>query len=285
MGYTEICSYSFIGPSDYDRIHLPDNSPLRRSAVILNPLGENTSIMRTTLLPSMLEALEINYSRRNAAVSLYEISKIYLPQENSLLADERKMLSLGIYGNNVDFFTIKGDIEALLAHMRVNNIRFEAERGNCSYHPGRCANIMVNGGCIGTFGQIHPLVANEFGIDLPVFAAQIDFELLLAQRSAEAEYTPLPRFPSVTRDIAIVCDQALTAQRVEDCIANAGGELLRKVKLFDVYTGNSIPAGKKSLAFSLTLRADDMTLTVEHAEQVTQNILSALSTQLGAVIR
>ena len=285
LGYTEIYTYSFIGQADYDRIGMPKDSPLRRSAVILNPLGENTSIMRTTMLPSMLEALELNYSKRNECAALYEISRVYLPQDGKALADEKKYLSLGVYGGGADFFTLKGAVEAVFKAMRVRDVRYEAEHNEPSYHPGRCAAVTAGGKRIGTIGQIHPLVAKEFGIDIPVFAAELDTAVMYAMRSEENTYSALPRFPSVMRDIAVVCDNTISAQQLTDCIKNAGGILLRNVKLFDVYTGSNIPDGKKSVAFSLTLRADDATLTVEQAENEIAAILTALENELGAVIR
>lgn len=285
LGFSEILTYSFIGQSDYDRIHLPEDSPLRKSPVIKNPLGENTSIMRTTALPSMLKALENNYSHRNEAVSLYELSSVYRPREMGILADEKTMLMLGAYGENTDFFTLKGAIETLLYTMRVENVRFEADSKNPSYHPGRCAVITASGKRLGTFGQIHPSVTKEFGIDCPVFAAELDMAAVMSERSPEKTYVALPRFPAVTRDIAVICDNSVTAQELLDCIREAGGELLREAKLFDVYTGSPIPDNKKSVAFSLTLRSDEMTLKDEHAENTVNEILALLDKKLGAVIR
>ncbi len=285
LGFSEILTYSFIGQSDYDRINLPKDSILRKSLIIKNPLGENTGIMRTTALPSMLEALENNYSRRNEAVSLYELSNVYHPREMGILADEKTMLILGAYGGDTDFFTLKGAIETLLCTLRIENVRFESDSKNPSYHPGRCALITASGKKLGTFGQIHPSVAEEFGIDCPVFAAELDTAAVMSQRSPDKSYTALPRFPAVSRDIAVICDKSVTAQALLDCIHEAGGELLREAKLFDVYTGSPIPDNKKSVAFSLTLRSDEMTLKDEHAESTVNEILAFLDKKLGAVIR
>ena len=282
MGFSEICTYSFIGQSDYDRAGLPADSPLRRGVVILNPLGEDTSVMRTTPLPSMLGALAKNWGYRNTDVRLYELATVYL-DIGETLPDERPIITLGTYGN-CDFFEIKGVCETLLREMRVRNIRFEAETGNPSYHPGRTATIYSGDIRLGTVGQVHPSVAKNYGLG-DTYAAEIDFLAMLGCAAGESKYTPTPRFPAITRDIAVVCDTSVTAAALSDCISRSGGELLRETKLFDVYTGSQVPDGKKSVAFSLTLRADDQTLTDEYADEAMKNILSALSDELGAVIR
>ncbi len=285
LGYSEILTYSFIGPNEYDNILLPADSALRRSPVILNPLGEGSSIMRTTALPSMLETLGTNYSRRNEDVRLYEMAKVYPPADTGILADEHMTLVLGAYAKDLDFFTFKGTVEGILSYMNVRGARYAAVSDNSTYHPGRCASISVNGVSIGVFGQLHPKAAENYGIDREVYAAEFDFPALCSVRSAEGSYTPLPRFPAVTRDIAVICDASISAQELEDCITENGGKYLRSVKLFDVYTGAPIPAGKKSVAFSLTLRADDQTLTDDHADETMSAVTDSLAKKLGAVIR
>ena len=282
MGYSEICTYSFIGRADYDKINLPEDSPTRGGVTILNPLGEDTSVMRTTSLPSMLGALAKNWSSRNPDAKLYEIATIYR-DVGETLPDERPVITLGAYGD-VDFFKIKGVCETVLRETRTPDVRFVAERENPSYHPGRAAEIYSGNVIIGTVGQIHPEVTKNYGLG-ETYAAQLDFLLILELAAKEEAYAPLPRFPSITRDIAIVCQQSTTVAELAGCIRDSGGGLLREAKLFDIYTGNQVPAGKKSVAFSLTLRSDDQTLTDEHADGVVAGVLAALAEKFDATIR
>ncbi len=285
LGFSEIITYSFTSPSCWDKIRLEEGDSLRRCVTILNPLGEDTSVMRTTALPSMLEILARNYSARNAAVRLYELATTYHPVEGQDLADERQMLTLGAYGGDLDFFAFKGDVEALLAGMNVKNVQFERAAEGRTFHPGRCAEIRVNGTPVGILGQIHPLTAQNYGVDAALYAAQLEFQALLDARAPEARYVPLPRFPSMQRDIAVVCDQAVTVAALEDCIARGARGLLKETALFDIYTGAPIPEGKKSVAFSLTLRADDRTLTDAEADEDVKAVLALLERELGAVLR
>lgn len=282
MGYSEIYTYSFFSPSAYDKIGLNADSVLRNNTVILNPLGEDTSVMRTTSLPSMLETLARNASYRNTDVRLYEMAKVYRPTGETL-PDERLILTLGAYGGT-DFFTVKGCVEALLRDLRVPDVAFSADKENPAYHPGRCAAIYSGKTVVGVIGQIHPSVAKNYDIG-ETYAAELDFFKLLECRAAEAKYIPLPRFPSVARDIAVVCDAQVTAAALTDCIKRAGGALLREVALFDIYTGNQVAQGKKSVAFSLKLRSDEATLTDADADATTKKILALLNSELGAVIR
>ncbi|HJG85493.1 phenylalanine--tRNA ligase subunit beta [Pseudoflavonifractor capillosus] len=285
FGFSEIITYSFISPSYYDKIRLPADSPKRKSVTILNPLGEDTSVMRTTALPSMLETLARNFSYRNKSAKLYELATVYTPVEGQDLADERQMLSLGAYGGGMDFFTFKGAVEAILAAMNIKSVTFEARSDIGAFHPGRCAEVRANGVMLGVFGQLHPLTAQNYGMDCDVFAAQLHFADMLAQRAPEARYEPLPRFPSVTRDIAVVCDAAVTVAQLEDCIFRGARGLLKEVELFDIYTGAPIPAGKKSVAFNLVLRADDRSLTASEADEDVKSVLALLESELGAVLR
>jgi phenylalanyl-tRNA synthetase beta chain len=282
MGFSEIYTYSFISPSAYNKLRVPKDSTLRNGPIILNPLGEDTSVMRTTSLPSMLDTLAHNISFRNENVRLYEIARVYR-ESGETLPDERQIITLGAYGDT-DFFAMKGCVEALLRELRIKNVTFTADSENPSYHPGRCAIIRSGDTIIGTMGQIHPVVAAAYNLG-ETYTAELDFQILLTCRAAETSYIPLPRFPAVTRDIAVVCDTAVTIAQLTDCIKRGGGTLLREVTLFDIYTGAPIPAGKKSTAFSLKLRADDQTLTDEHADETTKNILALLEQELGAVIR
>lgn len=285
LGYSEILTYSFVSPSIFDQIRLPEDSSLRNAMRIQNPLGEDASIMRTVALPSMLAILARNNAYHNDAVKLYELAKVYLPKPGQILPDEPKHLVLGTYGEHEDFFKMKGEIEAFLRGMNVPEARYTAEKHNPTFHPGRCARVSVGGVDLGCFGQIHPLVARSYGIDGEIFAAELNFTALLSLQLPEKTYTPLPKYPAVTRDIAVVCGEAVTVAALSDCIRAAGGKLLRSVELFDIYRGKGIASGSKSAAFRLTLRADDRTLTDADSDGVVSTVLAALEKELNAKLR
>ena len=285
LGYSEILTYSFVSPSIFDQIRLPEDSSLRNAMRIQNPLGEDASIMRTVALPSMLAILARNNAYHNDAVKLYELAKVYLPKPGQILPDEPKHLVLGTYGEHEDFFKMKGEIEAFLRGMNVPEARYTAEKHNPTFHPGRCARVSVGGVDLGCCGQIHPLVARSYGIDGEIFAAELNFTALLSLQLPEKTYTPLPKYPAVTRDIAVVCDEAVTVAALSDCIRAAGGKLLRSVELFDIYRGKGIASGSKSAAFRLTLRADDRTLTDADSDGVVSAVLAALEKELNAKLR
>ena len=284
-GYSEIITYSFVSPSSLDKICVPAESPLRDFYRILNPLGEDTSVMRTSALPSMLDILSRNRANRNDVVRLYEIAKIYLKpvdDSNGRYAREPKILSLGAYGGGMDFYKLKGAVESILEAMRIEGAEYAAVRDNPSYHPGRCASVSVNGKTIGVFGQVHPTVQKNYGSDLELYAAELSLDALIENQGAEPTYKALPRFPAVTRDIAVVADREITVGEIEKTIRVSGGELLRDVRLFDVYEGPGILPGKRSTAYSMTLRSDEGTLTDDHADEVMTNVLTALREKLGA---
>ena len=285
MGYSEIITYSFVSPAIFDQIRLPKDSALRNTLKIQNPLGEDTSVMRTVALPSMLDILSRNYAYHNKAAKLYEIAKVYLPKEGQVLPEEPKTLVLGTYGAGETFFTLKGEVEAILSGLRVKPAVYEAVSDNPTYHPGRCAKLTVDGVDVGVMGQLHPLVAANYGMDGEVYCAELNFTLLSTLLGPEPTYTPLPKFPSVSRDLAVVCGEDLTVAQVEAVMSAAAGKLLKHIALFDIYRGAGVPAGKKSLAFSLELRAEDRTLTDQDSEETVSRVLKALKEQLGAVLR
>ena len=285
MGYSEIITYSFTSPTVFDQIRIPTDSPLRNALRIQNPLGEDTSIMRTIALPSMLEILGRNNAYHNKAAKLYEIAKIYLPVEGQPLPQEPKMLVFGSYGEKETFFKLKGELEAVFTGLRMKKASYTAVKDNPSYHPGRCAAITIDGVEIGVMGQVHPLVAKNYGIDSEVYCAELNFTKMLNLRLPDPTFSPLPKYPTVSRDLALICDEALTVAQVEDTITASAGKLLRKIQLFDIYRGVGVPEGKKSMAFSLELRADDRTLTDSDSEQVVSAVLAALKEKLGATLR
>ena len=285
LGYSEIITYSFVSPSSFDAIRIPADSPLRKTVKLVNPLGEDTSIMRTVILPSMLDILSRNFAFKNKGVKLYEIGKIYLPVEGEKLPNEPKRMIFGTYGEHENFFTLKGEVDTLLEKLNVHPATYVADTKNPSYHPGRCADIMIDGKKLGVIGQIHPLVAEGYGISGEVYVAELDFTGLQSALAPERVFHSLPKFPTVSRDLALVCDEAMTVGMLEACIKKAGGKLLRSIQLFDIYRGPGIAPGKKSVAFSLELRADDRTLTDEDTTGVTNAVLEKLKNDLGVTLR
>ena len=277
MGYDEIVTYSFMSPKMYDKIGLPAESPLRRSVTITNPLGEDTSIMRTTGLPSMLDTLARNYNNRNPQSYLYEISSEYLPREGEDLPEEKAVLMIGCYGEEADFFTLKGTVESLLARLNLPRADYTAVSTHPSYHPGRFAVITAGKAELGSVGEIHPAVLENFGLGCRAWVARLDIAALFAARLPEGRYHALPRFPASTRDLAVICDDALPVAVIEKEIRTAVGGILEQIRLFDVYRGVPVPAGKKSVAYSLVLRAPDRTLTVEECDKAVEKALKSLA--------
>ncbi|MBP1576031.1 MAG: phenylalanine--tRNA ligase subunit beta [Oscillospiraceae bacterium] len=284
LGLYEVLTYSFVSPKYYDKIHLPEDSPLRDSVVIKNPLGEDTSVMRTTALPSMLEVVARNISNRNEKGRFFEIATEYHKVAGEKLPNEPQVITLGAYGARENFFTLKGVVEELLAEVRCGEVRYVANSENPTYHPGRCADLYLGEEYLGTIGQIHPLVAAEYGVDAPIYAGRISLELLLAHPAPVIIAKPLPRFPKVTRDLALVCDKDLPVYEIEKVIREKGGNLLQSVRLFDLYEGDQVPAGKKSVAYQLVLQPEDHTLTDEESEAVIHRVLKYLA-QKDVVLR
>ena len=283
-------SHSFISPKFYDMIGWAEDDPRRISTTILNPLGEDFSVMRTTVLPSMLESLAHNHAHRNPTASLYELGTIYTPSikdgkaDPDVLPHEEKVLTLGSYGR-LSFFQLKGVIEALCRELNIKGVQFVPEKANPSYHPGRCANVLIGGEQVGVFGTVHPTVADRYGLSGEVLAAELRMDALFASIDPSKLYHPLPKFPASTRDIAVLVDDAIPAASMQAAIEKAAGTILESVKLFDVYKGKGIPEGKKSVAYSLSMRAPDRTLTDEECDKAMKNALAALEKSFGAVLR
>ena len=284
LGLSEIMTYSFISPKYYDKIRMPENDPRRRSVVISNPLGEDTSIMRTTALPSMLETLARNYNNRNASAALFEIASEYLPTADDKLPIERKMLLGGMYGAGADFFTVKGAVEQLLERLGVMDWDIAASSEEYSYHPGRCAVLTVGGERLGVLGEIHPQVAENYGIGERVYCFSLDIALMYQYAQHEKTYKPLPKFPAVSRDLALICDDEIPVLDLEKAIRRGAGDLLEEIRLFDVYRGSQIEAGKKSVAFSITLRSADSTLDDGQISACMKRVMKELE-KAGAVLR
>ena len=284
MGLNQIQTFSFISPKYYDKIRLPEDSELRKSVVISNPLGEDTSVMRTTSLPSMLEVLARNYNFNNENVKLFEVATVYIPTTPDKLPNENKVLCIGMYGN-CDFYTVKGVCENILKLASIKDYTVTACADNASYHPGRCATVNVGGKVIGVLGEIHPLTLRNYDIGTPVYAAELDFDAIFELMNPNKLYTPLPKYPATTRDFSFVCDEALEVGAIFSEAKKAGGKLVEDVSLFDIYRGPQVGENKKSVSIRVTLRASDRTLTVEEAEKAGAKILKALEAQLGITLR
>ena len=284
LGCYEVMTYSFISPKYYDNIRLPEGSSLRRSVTIANPLGEDTSVMRTTAIPSMLEVLARNYNNRNASAWLYELGNDYIPTEPGKLPDERLQLTVGLYGNDADFYTLKGMLEALFAHIGLSGYEVERCKDDPTFHSGRCAVVTHNGERLGVLGELHPEVLENYGLGVKAYAAKLDMALLRGAADSNRQYRPLPKFPAVTRDLCLICDASLPVAALEKAIRGAAGGHLEAVTLFDVYQGKQIEAGKKSVAYSLTLRSSEGTLTDEQADGAVGRILKALG-KIGVTLR
>lgn len=284
LGYSEIMTYSFISPKYYDKIRLPEKSPLRSSITIQNPLGEDTSIMRTIALPSMCEVLARNYANRNLSAQLFEIATEYLPTEPDQLPEERLCVVMGAYGEGVDFYSVKGAVEELLERACITGYDVEADSKQYAFHPGRCAKLTLNGKRLGVIGELHPQVLENYEIGARAYAAVLDFGVMLENAEFDRQYQPLPKFPATTRDLALICDEEVPVLTLEKIIAEAAGSRLESVALFDVYQGKQIEEGKKSVAFNLVLRSPDSTLTVRDADAVMKRVIKALSAA-GAQLR
>lgn len=284
QGMYEIMTYSFVSPKQYDKIRLPKDDPKRQSVVIRNPLGEDTSIMRTNAIPSMMDILSKNYNNRNGAVSLYEIGNEYIPVEGELLPDEVPNLVLGMYGDDKDFFTLKGVVENLLDTLAIREYDVDAKSDDPTFHPGRCAVLSKDGEEFGIIGEVHPLVCANYGINTRVYVGKLKLRKLFAMMDIQRSYVPMPKFPASTRDLALLCDDALPVMTMEKAIKAAAGKILEKIELFDVYKGSQIAEGKKSVAFNISMRASDRTLTDEEVNGAMSKILKALE-ELGAQIR
>ncbi|MEE0835325.1 MAG: phenylalanine--tRNA ligase subunit beta, partial [Clostridia bacterium] len=285
LGCWETCNFSFISPKYYDKIRMSDDDPRRNSVVIRNPLGEDTSVMRTVILPSVLESLSRNNNSHAEDTALYETASVYLPGEDkSLQPSERLQTAIAFYGG--DFYTMKGIIETILDDAGVLNYSTKTKSDDPTYHPGRCAEIRLSDKSrAAVFGELHPLTAQNYGFDRPVYAAVIDTEKLASIACFDRTYKQIPRYPAISRDFAFLCNADTEAGTVEEVICRAGGKLVEKIDLFDVFRGEKLGAGKKSLAFNVSLRSADHTLTDDEADKTVDKILRAVEKELGFKLR
>lgn len=290
VGCYGILTYSFISPKYFDKIALPTDSSLRKTVVISNPLGEDTSVMRTTTLPSMLETLSLNYKNRNAAVALYEIGKEYLPTAPDKLPEEPDRLTIGMYGDDADFFTLKGMVETILETAGLHDCTYKACGTDapfgeiCALHPGRSAVIYAGETPIGYLGEAHPTVQKNYDIGTRTYVAKLLIDEMQPLAQTEITYQPLPKFPAITRDLSLVCADEVPVGDLQAAMKNAVGNILEQITLFDVYKGEQIAAGMKSVSFSIRMRSHEGTLTDEQADAAMKRVLKALK-EHGATLR
>lgn len=292
MGVNEITTFSFVSPKYFDKLRLPQDSSLRNTVKIMNPLGEDTSVMRTTILPSVCEVMARNYNFRNPECYVFELGSEYIPVAGEALPKEPERLGIGVYDTqgDFDFYSIKGIVEQLLK--KCGAPEFEVSRpsdGSAfgevnAFHPGRCAVITVGGEELAIFGELHPETLENYGIGCKAYAAKVNIPELMAVCTDEKTYKPLPKFPATVRDLSLVCDEELPAAVIERTIKKAAGATLEKLTLFDIYKGKQISDGKKSISYSLTLRSHDATLTDERADKIMEKVIDALKAE-GAELR
>lgn len=285
-GFSQGMTYSFESPKVFDKLLLPEDSPLRKAIVISNPLGEDFSIMRTSSLNGMLTSLSTNYNRRNKNVKLYELGNIYLPKSLPLteLPDERMQFTLGFYGDG-DFFSMKGVVEEFLEKVGMRNKpEYNPDAGKTFLHPGRQADIVYDGEVIGYLGEVHPDVLDIYSIGEKAYIGVIDMPHIVEKATFDRKYEGIAKFPAVTRDISMVMDKSVLVGTVEDIIEKRGGKLVESYKLFDIYEGSQIKSGFKSVAYSISFRAKDRTLEDKDINPIMENILKDLGA-LGIELR
>lgn len=282
-GLNEILTYSFVSPRGVDKINLCADDEKRNFVKIMNPLGEETSVMRTTLIPNMLDVISTNISHKVEEVSAFECGNTFTPQEG--LPVESKKYCVGMYGKEVDFFVLKGVVESVLNNVGLKGYEIEPETTNLTFHPGRCAKIVYNNIYIGTFGELHPDVIENYNLGQRVYVAEIDIDTVFENITLTKSYNPLPKYPSTSRDIALIVKDEVFVKQIEDIIKSNGEDLVESYKLFDVYKGAQIEKGHKSIAYSITYRSKDKTLTDEDVAKVHEKILSELSEKLNANLR
>ncbi len=286
LGLNEVLTYSFGSPRVYDKLKIAEDSPLRNYIKIMNPLGEEYSAMRTTLIPNILTLLSRNYNYGVKECFVYEIGNVFIPKELPIkdLPIEKKMLSIGMYGCG-DFYDIKEVIEILLGRLGIRDIEFSREENNPTFHPNRTAKISYKEQPLGVVGEIHIDVMENFDIKERVYIAYLDFDMIIEEAVLEKKYKPLPKYPAIMRDIAVVVDRDVLVGEIEKIIWENGEGLVEDVQLFDIYEGDQIMKGKKSIAFSITYRSYDRTLKDDEVNRIQDNIIKDLENKFDAKLR
>lgn len=286
LGYNEVMTYSFISPRAYDKLNLPEDAPERKYIRLMNPLGEDYSTMRTTLLSNMMELLYRNEKRGIDEVLAYEIGSVFIPGSLPVtdLPDEKQILSIGVYGSK-DFYFVKESLQIVFERMGIRNLRFKPLSSHPSFHPGRTAEVCSGDESLGYFGEIHPDVLENYDIKNKVYAGVIDFDQIIRIANTEVKYKPLPKYPAVTRDIAIVVDEAVLVGELEETIIENGEGLVEAISLFDIYRGNQVQDNKKSVAFSIVYRSYEGTLTEDIISRIQRNTITGLENKHNAKLR
>lgn len=285
LGLNQSISYSFISPKVFDKILMDKDNPLREAVKIKNPLGEDFSIMRTTTIGSMMDSLGRNYAKNNDVVRLFEVGKIYIKnKDEDKIPEERNILTIGMYGET-EYLYLKGIIEELLGVLSVEKVSYRRESENKSFHPGKTAALFIKNEYAGVFGEVHPDVCENYEVDARAYIAELDLDVIFKNYKEDKKYVEIPKYPAVTRDIAILVDEEILVQEIEDTIVKAGGNILESIKLFDVYKGKQVPEGKKSVAYALIYRTPERTLKDEEVNKVHDKIVRALEHKLGAELR
>ena len=284
-GLSEITTFTFTNPNIFDKLNCEDDSEYRSCVRIANPLGAENSVMRTITYGSMLEVLARNFNRRNEEAKLFEQAKIFIPTAADELPIEKERLSIGMYGPDVDFYNLKGAIEEILLSIGIKDYDFEPISEGGTFHPGRTAVVSVGGEVCGIAGEVHPMVLKNFEIGTRCYLAEIDFGLMLKYSTFERQYKPMPKFPAITRDLSILVSDGVWAAYIKAIISKNAGKILDNVRLFDVYKGSQLPENTRSMAYSLTFRADDRTLTDVEVNEAMDRIVNALQTEINARLR
>jgi phenylalanyl-tRNA synthetase beta chain len=286
LGLNEVMTYSFISPKAYDKINLSADDNSRKYIRLINPLGEDYSTMRTTLLPNMLDLLSRNYNRGVEEVFAYEIGNTFIPKSLPIteLPDEKQVLSMGCYGNT-DFFELKDIVEQTLGRLGINGIEYVREESIPTYHPGRTARLLYKGNDLGVIGEIHPDVLENYSIKTRLYVGQLDFDKIVELNNLDIKYKPLPKYPAMTRDIALIVKEEVLVGDIEKIILKHGGGLIEDIKLFDIYRGNQIQEGLKSVAYSITYRSYEKTLTDDEVNNIQDKIISDLENNIEAKLR
>ena len=280
QGCLETMTFSFISPKSYEKIRLDESR--RNSVTLLQPLGEDTSVMRTTMIPSMTELIVRNINNRTPEGRFFEIGRVYLPRGGAeTLPEERDILCFGAYGADEDFFTFKGIAEAVFDATGIE-AKF-SRAADPTFHTGRCAEITADGKRIGVLGELHPAVAENYGIKERVYVAELDIAMMCEIADTDVKYKQLPKFPAISRDLSLVCDDAVESGEIIDIILKSGKHL-EQVTLFDMYKGAGVPEGKKSLSYKLVMRRADKTMETEEADKSVEKILKALE-EKGITLR
>ncbi len=287
LGLNEITTYSFISPKAYDKINLSKDSIKRNSVELINPLGEDYSVMRTTLLPNMLQVLSRNYNYGVEKAWAYEIGNIFIPTSEAKqgLPNEIMNISIGMYGEKVDFYYIKGIANSIFNRLGIKKYEYIVEDKHNTFHPGRAANIISGNKLIGTLGEIHPDVLDNYGCKERVYAVELDLEVICSLTNLNRKYSPIPKYPSISRDIALVLDEKIMVKQIEKIIKDTGKAIVEDIKLFDIYQGDQIDEGKKSVAYSIKYRSHEKTLTDDDIASIHDKILGRLKDELGATLR